>query len=81
MKAPEAFLVKYMHNGQLCKFITLEKSRAYEYAGMHHGTVHLLDERVYQHEAGGDNSNNIGQAGACAVDREEQLHPHPPAAS
>lgn len=39
---PDAWLVKYTHYGEQRKFITLEKSRAIEYAGEHHGTIHPL---------------------------------------
>jgi hypothetical protein len=42
MKIPKAWLVTYMHYGEPREFITLEKSRAVEYAGLHHGTYEPL---------------------------------------
>lgn len=39
---PDAWMVKYLHYDKQHKFITLEKSRAIEYAETHHGTIHPL---------------------------------------
>jgi len=39
---PFAWAVKYVHHGEERKFITLERSRADDYAATHHGTIHGL---------------------------------------
>lgn len=36
---PEAWLVRYMYYNEQRKFITLEKSRAIEYAAQHNGQI------------------------------------------
>lgn len=41
---PAAWLVRSIKWGKESKFITLEKSRAIEYAGLHHGTISPLFE-------------------------------------
>ena len=42
MFIPDAWMVKYQHYGEERKFITLEKTRAIEYAQLHHGTYHPM---------------------------------------
>lgn len=37
---PCNYVVKYFHHGEPRQFITLERSRAEQYAMEHHGTVH-----------------------------------------
>ena len=39
MFVPDNFLVRYVRNGERKVFITLDKTRAYEYAQQFHGTV------------------------------------------
>lgn len=38
----EGWVVKYLYYGEERKFLTLEKSRAIEYAAQHKGTYHPL---------------------------------------
>lgn len=43
-RLPTAYIVKHLHEGKLNKFVTLHRTKADEYAAMHHGTIHPLYE-------------------------------------
>jgi hypothetical protein len=43
-KLPTAWVVKFLYNGELRRFITLDQARAIEFAAQHHGTVGTLYE-------------------------------------
>lgn len=45
---PFAWAVIYEINGEQARFITLERSRADDYAAQHHGIIYPLDLRVPQ---------------------------------